>query len=86
MGNESSKACKLMISKQQLIAVSTFNNRAHGFLDDGYNLVFNVQSHGLFMAKFINPHGKRITLRLSLQDGVLSQVTDGKEVFSTKMC
>lgn len=75
-----------MMSKKQRIAVSTFNDRAHGFLDDGYKIVFNVESHGLFMAKFINPHGKRITLRLSLQDGVLSQITNGKEIFSAKVC
>lgn len=75
-----------MMSKQQRIAVSTFNDRAHGFLDDGYKLVFYVHSHGFFMAKFINPHGKRITLRLSLQDGILSQLTNGKEVFSAEMC
>ena len=75
-----------MMSKQQRIAVSTFHDRAHGFLDDGYKIVFNVHSHGLFMAKFINQHGKRITLRLSLQDGILSQLTNGKEVFSAKMC
>ena len=75
-----------MMSKQQQVAVSAFNSRAHGFIVDGYKIVFNVQSHGLFMAKFVNPHGKRITLRLSLQDGILSQLTNGKEVFSAKMC
>lgn len=75
-----------MISREQEIAVSTFKSRAHGFIVDGYKIVFNVQSHGLFMAKFINSHGKRITLRLSLQDGVLSQLTNGKKVFSAKMC
>lgn len=75
-----------MITEKQALAVSTFKIRAHGFINDGYRCVFHVEDNGLFFAKFLHRNGNRITLKLDTHDGLLSQITNGKEVFSAKMC
>ena len=74
-----------MLKDNDLKAVCEFNERIHSLITDGYSIVFNHQVAGLYFAKLVHRNGNRVSIRLSLDDGILSQTTNGKITFSCPM-
>lgn len=75
-----------MLNNKNLMAVCAFNERIHSLITDGYSIVFNHQVAGLYFAKLVHRNGNRVSIRLSLDDGILSQTTNGKITFSCPLC
>lgn len=70
-----------MLKDNELKAVCEFNERIHSLITDGYSVVFNQQVVGLYYAKLVHRNGNRVSIRLDLDDGILSQTTNGKITF-----
>lgn len=74
------------MSNEQLKAVSAYYVRAHSIKEDGYETMFAYRLRDSYFSKFVHRNGNRITLKLSLNDCILSQTTNGEEVFRDKVC
>lgn len=75
-----------MTEIQKLDAVGAFYRRIHDLQEDGYYTLFAYAEAGLYFYKLVHRNGNRVSVRLSLKDGRLSQFKNGKECYSAKMC
>lgn len=66
-------------------AYAAYYERLQGFLDDGYHETVRYTDDKLLLSKLRHHNGNRIMLKLSLDDGELSQHTNNVKVFCQKM-
>lgn len=74
-----------MTEQQKLEAVGAFYRRIHDLQEDGYYTLFAYSDAGLYFYKLVHGNGNRVSVRLSLKDGELSQSKNGKVCYSAKM-
>ena len=75
-----------MISKSEEKAVLAFYERVRSLLDEGYVSVFSALDEPLFFAKLRHENGNYVCVILNIHERKLSQLKNGKEVFSSKVC
>lgn len=68
-----------------LKGLSILYQRMEDLKKDGYDIVTNYQDNNLFLVKLRHRNGKRITLKYSAEDGIVSQSTNNVQNFSDKM-
>lgn len=68
-----------------LKGLSILYQRMEDLQKDGYDIVTNYQDNNLFLVKLRHRNGKRITLKYSAEDGIVSQSTNNVQNFSDKM-
>lgn len=66
-----------------LVALS---ERIQGFLDDGYQTMFDYHDNNMVYWKLRHRNGKIIVIKLDLADGILTQCTNGIQIHSEKVC
>ena len=75
-----------MISENLTMAVVAYQKRVHDLLSDGYQILFSHITETMYVCKLWHRNGKRVFIKLTLKDGILSQSTNGKECYSAKVC
>ena len=65
--------------------LSILYQRMEDLEKDGYEIVTNYQDNNLFLVKLRHRNGKRITLKYSAEDGIVSQSTNNIQNFSNKV-
>lgn len=68
-----------------LKGLSILYQRMEDLKKDGYDIIANYQDNNLCLIKLRHRNGKRITLKYSAKDGVLSQSTNNVQNFSDKV-
>lgn len=68
-----------------LKGLSILYQRMEDLKKDGYDIVANYQDNNLFLVKLRHRNGKRITLKYSAKDGIVSQSTNNIQNFSNKV-
>lgn len=68
-----------------LKGLSILYQRMEDLQKDGYDIVTNYQDNNLFLVKLRHRNGKRITLKYSAEDGIVSQSTNNIQNFSNKV-
>lgn len=68
-----------------LKGLSILYQRMEDLKKDGYDIVANYQDNNLFLVKLRHRNGKRITLKYSAEDGIVSQSTNNIQNFSNKV-
>lgn len=66
-----------------LVALS---ERIQGFLDDGYQTMFDYHSNDMVYWKLRHRNGNIIVIKLNLVDGILTQCTNGHQTHHEKVC
>lgn len=66
-----------------LVALS---ERVQGFLDDGYQTMFDYHYNDTVCYKLRHRNGNIIFLKLNLVDGILTQCTNGHQTHTEKVC
>ena len=66
-----------------LVALS---ERVQGFLDDGYQTLFDYHYNDMVCYKLRHRNGNIIFLKLNLVDGILTQCTNGQQTHTEKVC
>lgn len=66
-----------------LVALS---ERIQGFLDDGYQTIFDYHDDNLTYWKLRHRNGNIISIKLNLVDGIITQCTNGKQTHTEKVC
>ena len=68
-----------------LKGLSILYQRMEDLKKDGYDIVANYQDNHLCLVKLKHRNGKRITLKYSAKNGVVSQSTNNVQNFSDKV-
>lgn len=68
-----------------LKGLSILYQRVEDLKKDGYDIVTNYQDNNLFLVKLRHRNGKRITLKYSAENGIVSQSTNNVQNFSDKV-
>lgn len=68
-----------------LKGLSILFQRMEDLKKDGYDIVTNYQDNNLCIVKLRHRNGKRITLKYSAEDGIVSQSTNNVQNFSNKV-
>lgn len=66
-----------------LVALS---ERIQGFLDDGYQTIFDYHDDNLTYWKLRHRNGNIISIKLNFVDGIITQCTNGKQTHTEKVC
>lgn len=66
-----------------LVALS---ERIQGFLDDGYQIIFDYQDNYMTYWKLRHRNGNIISIKLNMVDGIITQCTNGKQTHTEKVC
>ena len=66
-----------------LVALS---ERIQGFLDDGYQTIFDYHDNYMTYWKLRHRNGNIISIKLNLIDGIITQCTNGKQTHTEKVC
>lgn len=74
-----------MTDNRKLKCLAAFIERQQGLLQDGYHVLVNYTSDTLCMTKLRHHNGNRITLKLDMMDGILSQRTNNIENYRQKV-
>lgn len=69
----------------KLKGLSILYQRMEDLKKDGYDIITNYQDNNLCIVKLRHRNGKRITLKYSAKDGVVSQSTNNVQNFSDKV-
>lgn len=72
-------------NETNLKGLSILYQRMEDLQKDGYDIVTNYQDNNLFLVKLRHQNGKRITLKYSAEDGIVSQSTNNVQNFSNKV-
>lgn len=75
----------MIINLKQYKAMCAYKERVHGFLKDGYTVLFDYDDIALMYTKLRHRNGNIVTVSFSKTDGILSQTTNGEETFSCTM-
>jgi len=76
----------MITERQQSISLAAFYLRVQGFVKDGYWKSFEVIDKSFCFVKLVHKNGNRVSLKLDLQNGNISQLTNGKETSCHSMC
>lgn len=68
-----------------LKGLSILYQRVEDLKKDGYDIVTNYQDNNLFLVKLKHRNGKRITLKYSAEDEIVSQSTNNIQNYSNKV-
>lgn len=68
-----------------LKGLSILYQRMEDLKKDGYDIIANYQDNHLCLVKLRHRNGKRITLKYSAKNGVVSQSTNNVQNFSDKV-
>lgn len=60
--------------------------RTQGFLQDGYQIMFEHKDESLCMVKLKHQNGNVITLSYNIVNGTITQRTNGRETHQEKVC
>lgn len=69
----------------KLKGLSILYQRMEDLKKDGYDIITNYQDNNLCIVKLRHRNGKRITLKYSAKDEVVSQSTNNVQNFSDKV-
>lgn len=70
---------------KKLKGLAAFDERLQGLLKDGYHIMISYKDDVLCFVKLRHHNGNRITLKLDIPSGELSQLTNHIKVFHQKM-
>lgn len=65
--------------------LAALNERLQGFLQDGYHVIISYKDETLCLVKLRHHNGNRITIKLDIPSGELSQLTNHIKVFHQKV-
>lgn len=68
-----------------LKGLSILYQRVEDLKKDGYDIITNYQDNNLCIVKLRHRNGKRITLKYSAENGIVSQSTNNVQNFSNKV-
>lgn len=68
-----------------LKGLSILYQRVEDLKKDGYDIIANYQDNNLCLVKLRHRNGKRITLKYSAENGIVSQSTNNVQNFSNKV-
>lgn len=68
-----------------LKGLSILYQRVEDLKKDGYDIITNYQDNNLCIVKLRHRNGKRITLKYSAENGIVSQSTNNIQNFSNKV-
>lgn len=68
-----------------LKGLSILYQRVEDLKKDGYDIITNYQDNNLCIIKLRHRNGKRITLKYSAENGIVSQSTNNVQNFSNKV-
>lgn len=68
-----------------LKGLSILYQRVEDLKKDGYDIITNYQDNNLCIVKLRHRNGKRITLKYSTENGIVSQSTNNVQNFSNKV-
>lgn len=68
-----------------LKGLSILYQRVEDLKKDGYDIITNYQDNSLCIVKLRHRNGKRITLKYSAENGIVSQSTNNVQNFSNKV-
>lgn len=68
-----------------LKGLSILYQRVEDLKKDGYDIITNYQDNNLCIVKLRHRSGKRITLKYSAENGIVSQSTNNVQNFSNKV-
>lgn len=60
--------------------------RTQGFLEDGYQIMFEHKDKSLCLVKLKHQNGNIITLSYNILNGTITQRTNGRETHQEKVC
>lgn len=66
-------------------ALASLQNRLQGLLDDGYLVWYSYDNYEAIVRFLKHKNGNRVILFYSIEDGTITQYTNGKKVFSSKV-
>lgn len=68
-----------------LKGLSILYQRVEDLKKDGYDIITNYQDNNICIVKLRHRNGKRITLKYSAENGIVSQSTNNVQNFSNKV-
>lgn len=68
--------------KHKLIGLSALCVRVRDLKNDGFNVVSEHYDYSFAYVKMIHRNGNRISVKIDYDRGILSQLTNGKQVHS----
>lgn len=72
----------MIMNLREYKAMCAFKERVHGFLKDGYTVLFEYDDIALKFTKLRHRNGNIVAVSFNKADGRLSQTTNGEETFS----
>lgn len=70
----------------QLKGLAIYQERLQDLLNDGYHVIVSYNDNRLVLNKLRHHNGNRIVLKLTFDDGRISQHTNHVQVYSEKVC
>lgn len=70
----------------QLKGLAIYQGRLQDLLNDGYHVIVTYNDQRLVINKLRHHNGNRIVLKLTFNDGRISQSTNNIQVYSEKVC
>jgi len=68
--------------KHKLIGLSALHVRVGDLKNDGFKVVSEHYDYSFALVKLIHRNGNRISVKIDYDRGILSQLTNGKQVHS----
>lgn len=75
-----------MTSENNLKGLVRLAERTQGFLEDGYQILFQHKDNSLCLVKLKHQNGNVITLSYNSLNGTITQRTNGRETHQEKVC
>lgn len=66
--------------------LAALNERVQGFLQDGYNILINYKDDRICLVKLKHHNGNSIVVKIDLESGILSQLTNNVRNYHQKVC
>lgn len=70
----------------RLKGLAIYQGRLQDLLNDGYHVIVTYSDRHLVLNKLRHHNGNKIVLKLTLDDGRISQTTNQIPVYSEKVC
>ncbi len=71
--------------ESKLKGLAIYSRRLQDLLDDGYHVIISYDDDRLIMNKLRHHNGNRIVLKLTFEDGIISQLTNHVQVYHQKV-
>ena len=86
MGSTISGRGMIKYNDTQLKGLAIYQGRLQDLLNDGYHVIVSFNDNRIVLNKLRHHNGNRIVLKLTFDDGRISQTTNQVPVYSEKVC